>query len=63
MDTCIHSQLKRLCGVCRRAKQVGKGSYSSLSGLGVGSGRAGQDGGLVTVPSLWWSELGREGTQ
>lgn len=24
---------------------------------------AGQDGGLFTVPSLWWSELGREGTQ
>ena len=36
----------RDCGVCRRAKQVGKGSYSSLSGLGVGSPRQGR---MVTL--------------
>lgn len=40
-----------------------KGSYSSISGLGEGSLWQGRMVAFSLVPGLWWSELGREGTQ
>ena len=62
MDTCIHSQFKRLQGL-QKSQVSEQGLLFQSLRFRFRIHEAEQDGGLVTVPSLWWSELGREGTQ
>ena len=59
MDTCIHSQFKRLQGL-QKSQVSEQGLLFQSLRFRFRIPEAEQDGGLVTVPSLWWSELGRD---